>query len=85
MCVTSGLLGGFLRLDDGTALVLATFGAGTVGKLLLVAVRALGEAGGSEEVVGTSIGGAARRVAPFRIRHNAIPFVFLAGQVRTWT
>ena len=75
------LLGGFLGLDDGATLVLAALGAGAMRELLFVAIRTLRKASGSEEVVSTAIGGAARRVAPFRIRHDAIPFVFVAGQV----
>jgi len=72
-CPTS-LLGGFLDFENLAALVLAALGAGAMGQLLLVAYRALGEAGGSEKIMGTTIGSAARRVAPFRIRHDAIPF-----------
>jgi hypothetical protein len=41
-------------------------------QLALVAVRALGEAGGSQEVVAAALGGALLGVAPFRIRHGNI-------------
>ena len=74
--VKASLLCGFLGLKHRAALVLSALGAGAMGKLLLVAVRALRQAGRGEEVVGAAIGGAARRVAPFRIRHGAIPFAF---------
>ena len=40
-----GLLGGFLGIEDRASLVLAALGAGAMGKLLLVAIRALGKAG----------------------------------------
>jgi hypothetical protein len=66
---------GFLHIKNGTALVLAALGAGAMGQLLLVAVGALGDPGSRKEIVSTAIGSAARRVAPFRIRHDAIPFV----------
>src|SRR6185503_6411295 len=72
----AGLLRSFLRIQHRTTLVLSALGTGTMGKLLLMAVRALRKTGRSQEIVGTAIGGAARRVAPFRIRHGAIPFAF---------
>jgi hypothetical protein len=65
---------GFLGFKHGAALVLAALGAGVMGQLLLVAIGALRDAGGGQEVVGAAVGGAARGVAPFRIRHGAIPF-----------
>jgi hypothetical protein len=40
-------------------------------QLLLVTVRALGDAGGSQEVMCAAVGSTARRVAPFRIRHGS--------------
>jgi hypothetical protein len=53
------LVGYFLDVEDGAALVLAALGAGAMGQLLLVAVGALGNAGGGEEVVRATQGGAA--------------------------
>jgi len=77
------LLGGFLDVENGAAFVGAALGAGVVGKLLLVTVGALGDAAGGQKIVRPAIGGTARRVAPFRIRHGAIPFVFAPRQDRT--
>src|SRR5216683_4518606 len=48
--------------------------ARTMGKLALVAVRALGEAGGGQEVVAAAFGSPLLGVAPFRIRHLQYPF-----------
>jgi hypothetical protein len=48
--------------------------ARTVWQLALVAVRALGEAGGGQEVVAAALGSPLFGVAPFRIRHCSIPF-----------
>ena len=76
LCGLSRLLRGFLRVQHCPALVLSALRAGAMGKLLLMAVRALRNTGLSQEVVGTAIGAAARRMAPFRIRHDAIPFAF---------
>jgi hypothetical protein len=76
LCGFSGLLRSFLGIQHRPTLVLSTLGAGAMGKLLLVAVRALGNTRLSQEVVGAAVGGAARGVAPFRIRHDAIPFAF---------
>ena len=81
LCRFSGLLRSFLGIQHRSALVLSALGAGAMGKLLLMAVRALRKAGLSQEVVGTAVGAAARRVAPFRIRHDALPFAF--SPVRT--
>ena len=67
---------GFLHFQHGAAFVRSALGAGAMGQLLLVAVRALGEPGCGEKVVGTADGGTARGVAPFRIRHDAVPFEF---------
>jgi len=39
-----------------------------------MAVRALGEAGGGQEVVAAALGRPLFGVAPFRIRHCSIPF-----------
>jgi hypothetical protein len=41
-----------------------------MGQLFLVAAGALGEAAGGQKVMGAAVGSAARRVAPFRIRHG---------------
>jgi hypothetical protein len=45
------LLGCFLDVQNGAALVGAALGAGTVGQLLLMAVGALGESDRGEKVV----------------------------------
>jgi hypothetical protein len=63
------LLGCFLDFEDGASLVSSALQAGAMGELLLVAVRTLGHADSGQEVVRAAEGGAARRVAPFRIRH----------------
>jgi hypothetical protein len=68
------LLGCFLDINHGAALVLAALGAGAMGELLLVASGALGDPYSGQKVVRTAKGGAARRVAPFRIRHNKNSF-----------
>jgi hypothetical protein len=67
-------LNGFFGGQDCAALVLAAFAAGAVGQLALVAVGALGEAGGGEEVVAAALGSPLLGVAPFWIRHCSIPF-----------
>jgi hypothetical protein len=59
-CAEDGLLRSFLRLDHSPALVLAALGAGAMGKLLLVAVRALRKTSCGKEVVGAAKSGAAR-------------------------
>ena len=69
------LTGGFLDGDDGAALVLATLATCLVGELLLLAVGANRHANGGQVVVRAAQCSAAHRVAPFRIRHGAIPFV----------
>jgi hypothetical protein len=46
----------------------------TVWELALMAVRALGEAGGGQEVVAAALGSPLFGVAPFRIRHCSVPF-----------
>ena len=74
LCGLRWLLRGFLRIQNRTALVLSALGTGAMGKLLLMAVRALRNTSLSQKIVGTAVGAAARRVAPFRIRHDAIPF-----------
>jgi hypothetical protein len=68
------LLGFFLDIEDGASLVLAALGAGAMGQLLLVAGGALGDAHGGQKVVAAAKRGTARRVAPFRIRHNKNSF-----------
>ena len=70
------LTSGFLDSDDGAAFVLATLATCLVGELFLLAVRADGDADGSQLIVRAAQCSAAHRVAPFRIRHGAIPFVF---------
>jgi hypothetical protein len=64
----------FLHIEHGAALVLAALGAGLMGQLFFVAIGALRESGSGKKVVRTAKGGAARGMAPFRIRHDAIPF-----------
>ena len=49
----SVLLGCFLDVQNGAALVGSALGAGVVGQLLFVAVRALGEADGRQESRGS--------------------------------
>jgi hypothetical protein len=68
------LAGCFFGNEDVAALVRSAFPAGTMGKLALVAVGALGEACGSKEVVAAALGSPLLGVAPFRIRHCSIPF-----------
>jgi hypothetical protein len=55
-----GLFGGFLDFQNGPTLVRATFGAGVMGQLFLVAVGTLGEPGGGQKVVGAANCRAAR-------------------------
>jgi hypothetical protein len=55
---------------DGYALVLTALLAGTVRQLLLATVRAVGDAGRSQEVVATTLGSALFGMAPFWIRHD---------------
>jgi hypothetical protein len=54
------LLGCFLDIDYGAALVLAALGAGAMGQLLLVAGGAFRDPNGSQKVVRTAKCGAAR-------------------------
>jgi len=58
--IVPGLLRGFLGIQHGTSLVLSALGAGAMRKLLLVAVRALRNPGLGQEIVGTTVGAAAR-------------------------
>src|SRR6185437_9658462 len=69
------LLLGFLRFAVAAVAIGLALGAGAVRQLLLVAVRTLRHAAGAQKVVRAAIGGAARRMAPLRIGHGAIPFV----------
>jgi hypothetical protein len=59
MSMGAQLARSFLDIEDGAALVLAALGAGAMGQLLLVAVGALGNAHGGEEVMRAAQGGAA--------------------------
>jgi len=69
-----GLLAGFFGHKDIATLIGAALLAGTMGKFPLVAVWALGEAGGGQEVVAAALGSPLLGVAPFWIRHCSIPF-----------
>jgi hypothetical protein len=68
------LLAGFFGHEHVAALIRAALTAGTVGKLPLMAVWALREAGGGEEVVAAALRSPLLGVAPFWIRHCCIPF-----------
>ena len=70
----TGSLAGFFDRQNIAALVRATLAACTMGKLTLVAVRALGGAGGGQEVVAAALRRTLLGVTPFRIRHCGIPF-----------
>jgi hypothetical protein len=56
--------------DDGATLVLAALLANAVGKLLLATVRAVGDAGGRQEVVATALCSALFGVPALWIRHG---------------
>src|SRR5215472_15539151 len=58
-------------LYDRASLVLTALLAGAVGQFGLAAVRAGGDAGGSQEVVAAALGSALLGVAPFRVRHGS--------------
>jgi hypothetical protein len=60
MSMGAELLCRFLHVEDSTALVLAALGAGAMGQLLLVAVRALGNADGRQKIVRTADSSTAR-------------------------
>ena len=77
------LLDGFFDVQNSATLVGATLRAGAMGKLLLVAVWTFRQTYGGQKVVSAAVGGPARRVAPFRIRHDAIPFVSPTPSGRT--
>jgi len=66
-------LAGFLDGKDFAALVGSTLAASAVWQLALVAVGALGDAGGGEEVVAAALRGALLGMTPFWIRHCCIP------------
>ena len=72
--LNDGVFSWFLDGEDVTALVRSALAAGAVGELALMAVRALGESGGGQEIVAAALGGALLGVAPFWIRHCSIPF-----------
>ena len=68
------MLACFFGHEDFAALIRPTLAAGTMGQLALMAVGALGEAGGCKEVVAAALGSPLFGVAPFRVRHCSIPF-----------
>ena len=68
------MLACFFSHKNVAALVRTALAAGTMGKLALMAVRALGEAGGGQKIVAAALGSSLFGVAPFRIRHCSIPF-----------
>ena len=68
------MLAGFFGHENVAALIRAALAAGTMRKLALVAVGALGEAGGGQKVVAAALGSPLLGVAPFWIRHCSIPF-----------
>jgi len=65
--ISNNLFGGCF--DDFPAFVLAALRADTVGQLRFVAVRALGESGFAQSVVGAAVLGARIRVTSFWIGH----------------
>jgi hypothetical protein len=67
-------LAGFFGHEDIAALICPALLARTVRQLALVAVGALGEAGGGKKIVAAALGSPLLGVAPFRIRHSSIPF-----------
>ena len=68
------MLAGFFGHKHIATLVRTALAAGTMGKLALVAVGALREAGGGKKIVAAALGSPLLRVAPFWIRHCSIPF-----------
>ena len=64
----------FFGHKDVAALVGPALFACAVRELALMAVRALGEAGGGQEVVAAALRSPLLGVAPFWIRHCSIPF-----------
>jgi hypothetical protein len=63
----------FGDLDHIASLVFSAMRANTVWELLIMAIRALGQAGGFQRVMGTPRGSAALRVSAFGIWHFSIP------------
>jgi hypothetical protein len=68
------ILADFFGHDNIAAPIRSALLARAVRQFALVAVGALGEAGGGEEVVAAALGSPLLGVAPFRIRHCSIPF-----------
>ena len=68
------MLACFLDRKDIAALVGSALAADAVGQFALMAVGALGEAGGGKEVVAAALGSPLLGVAPFWIRHCSVPF-----------
>jgi hypothetical protein len=68
-------LGGYFfdHARNDPALVLAALRAGTMRKLLFVAVRARARVHGRKKVMAAALGGALFRVTPFRIGHCNFP------------
>ena len=63
-----------LNCEDIATLVSAALPADTMWQLALMAVGALREAGGGEEVVAAALGSPLLGMAPFWIRHCSVPF-----------
>ena len=86
------MLAGFFGHKNFATLIRTALAAGTMGKLALVAVGALGEAGRGEEVVAAALGSPLLGVAPFWIRHCSIPFnrprrsreTYAVDEAKTW-
>jgi len=62
---------GFFNGNNFAALVEAALGAGAVGRLLLVAVRAIGQRRLAQEIMRPASAGALLRMTAFRIRHGS--------------
>jgi hypothetical protein len=69
-----GELAGFFGHKNVAALIRSALPARNVRQLTLMAVWALGEAGGGQKIVAAALGSPLLRVAPFWIRHCSIPF-----------
>ena len=65
----------FLDHQHVAAFVCAALGAGAMGQLTFVTIRALGEADRREGVVGATLCGTGPGVTPFGIRHCKFPFL----------
>jgi hypothetical protein len=74
-----GGLNGLFDLNDFTALVMTTLGAGAVRELGFVTVGALADSGCGEVIVSAPESGALLGVSPFRICHDRLPFNFRAA------